>query len=80
MKTMSVKLPDSLAAWLREEAENSLRSQSEIVREALEQKRDQRGNESRRRSLADALLDLKGSVSGTHDYATNPKHFEGFGE
>ncbi|HRI14677.1 MAG TPA: ribbon-helix-helix domain-containing protein [Verrucomicrobiota bacterium] len=77
MKTFSVKLPEPLADWLNGEAKQTLRSRSETVREALELKRD--GNAKRDRTMADAMADLRGTISGPRDLSTNPKYFADFG-
>jgi len=42
MKTLSVKLPEPLEKWLTGEAKAARRSPSEIVREALQAKRERR--------------------------------------
>jgi hypothetical protein len=75
MKTISVKLPTPLAAWLTQEAQELGRSKSAIVRKALEQQRDQPG----KGSCLDLMEDLCGSVRGPRDLSTNPKHLSGFG-
>jgi hypothetical protein len=76
MKTISVKLPSPLAAWLTRQANERQQSQSELVREALEQHR--KGNS--KPSCHDLLEDLCGSVKGPRDLSTNPKYLEGFGK
>ena len=76
MKTVTVKLPDSLAAWLARRARELGRPQSEIVREALE--RASGGNSGA--SCHDAFADVCGIVDGPTDLSTNPKHLAGFGE
>lgn len=80
MKTLSVKLPDPLAKWLIGEAKQSRRSRSDLVREALEAKRQGNGGEPRRRSLADALLAGGGPFEGPGDLNSNPKHWDNFGK
>lgn len=76
VKTITVKLPEVLAAWLSRRATELGRSQSELVREALEQSR--RGDGSG--SCHDLVADTCGSVDGPSDLSTNRKHFTGFGE
>lgn len=80
MKTLSVKLPEPLAKWLAVEAKTTRRSRSEIVRAALEQRRSGTGNSKRRRpTMADAMADLRGTISGPRDLSTNPKCLDGLG-
>ena len=80
MKTLSVKLPEPLARWLVGEAKQTRRSRSEIVREALELKRNGHVNGKRRRSLAEALLACGGTFKGPGDLNSNPKYFDDFGK
>jgi Arc/MetJ-type ribon-helix-helix transcriptional regulator len=75
MKTVSVRLPTPLASWLTRQAKESGRSQSDIVREALEQ----RSNGEGKATCHDLLKDLCGSVKGRRDLSTNPKYMEDFG-
>jgi hypothetical protein len=76
MKTVTVKLPDPLAAWLARRARALGRPQSELIREALLQSsQGQRGT-----SCHDLFADVCGVVDGPKDLSTNPKHFAGFGE
>ncbi len=79
MKTLSVKLPEALANWLLGEAKLTHRSRSEIVREALEAKRTGSGAK-KRVTMADAMADLRGTISGPRDLSTNPKYFDDFGK
>ena len=84
MKTLSVKLPEPLAKWLASLSRQTRRSRSEIVREALEQQRNGRANGSKgarkRVTMADAMADLRGTISGPRDLSTNAKYLEGFGK
>lgn len=81
MRTLSVKLPEPLAKWLMGEAKLTRRSRSAIVRDALELKRHGDGRARKKRlTMADALADLRGTISGPRDLSTNPKHFDGFGQ
>jgi len=80
MKTFSVKLPESLAKWLLGESKQTRRSRSELVREALEAKRDGHAKGTKKpMNMAEALDSLGETFRGPNDLATNPKHFEGFG-
>ena len=75
MKTLTVKMPDSLLAWLESEARRANRPKSAIVRDALLRQQQQQG-----RSALDLAKDLCGSVdSGLGDLSHNKKHLQGFG-
>jgi hypothetical protein len=76
VKTVSVKLPASLASWLTQQARDLRRSKSALVRQALEQQRSQPG----KGTCLDLMEDLCGSVRGPRDLSTNPKHLAGFGK
>ena len=76
MKTISVKLPASLAAWLTQAARELRRSKSALVRQALEQQRNQPG----RGTCLDSMADLCGSIRGPRDLSSNPKYLSGFGQ
>lgn len=76
MKTITVKLPETLAIWLSQRAIELGRPQSEIVREVLQQASDGAGS----KSCHDAFADICGSIEGPDDLSTNPKHLIGFGE
>jgi Arc/MetJ-type ribon-helix-helix transcriptional regulator len=78
VRTISVKLPESLASWLDRAASERSRSRSDIIREALEswQSAARAGHGP---SIADALGELRGSVSGPRDLSTNPKHLRDYG-
>jgi hypothetical protein len=76
MKTITVKLPEPLAAWLSRRARELGRPQSDLVREALQRSREG-GNGV---SCHDLFADLCGVVDGPKDLSTNPKHLAGFGE
>jgi metal-responsive CopG/Arc/MetJ family transcriptional regulator len=76
MKTITVKLPDPLAAWLSRRASELGRPQSEVVREALQ--RAVEGTSGG--SCHDVFADVCGVIDGPKDLSTNPKHMAGFGE
>ena len=81
METLSVKLPESLAKWLIDEANSTRRSRSDLVREAVELRRQGNGRTPKKRiTMADAMADLRGTVSGPTDLSTNPKYFADFGK
>jgi len=70
MKAITVKLPEPLAAWLSRRARELGRSQSDIVREALQRASDATNGAS----CHDLFADVCGVVDGPRDLATNPKH------
>lgn len=76
VKTITVKLPEPLAAWLSRRARSLGRPQSELVREALERSRQGAGGET----CHDLFGDACGSIEGPADLATNRKHLTGLGE
>jgi hypothetical protein len=76
MKTITVKLEESLARWLSEQAQALGRPQSELVREALE--RTRQGNAGA--NCHDVFADVCGAIEGPRDLSTNPRHMAGFGE
>lgn len=81
VETLSVKLPEPLAKWLIDEANSTRRSRSDLVREALELRRQGNGRTPKKRiTMADAMGDLRGTVSGPTDLSTNPKYFADFGK
>ncbi len=75
MKSISVKLPETLARWLDRESAAQRRSRSEIIREALEQRRQVPGQPT----AADVLADLVGTIDGPRDLSVNPRHLDGLG-
>lgn len=79
MKTISLKLPDTLRAKLERASKQRKQSKSEMVRIALEQYL-----EGQRTVAAGSVLDAAkrwiGCVEGPGDLARNPKHMEGFGQ
>jgi Arc/MetJ-type ribon-helix-helix transcriptional regulator len=77
MKTLSVKLPGPLADWVTDRSRTLGRTQSEVVREALERAR---AGGARVKSCRDLLAELDGFFDGPKDLSTNRKHFEGFGK
>jgi Ribbon-helix-helix protein, copG family len=76
MKTITVKLPEPLAAWLSRRARDLGRPQSDIVREVLQ--RSSEGGSGA--SCHDLFADVCGVIDGPKDLSTNPKHLAGFGE
>jgi len=76
MKTVSVKRPSPLAAWLTQQARKLRRSKSALVRAALEQQRSEQG----KGTCLDLMEDLCGCIRGPRDLSINPKHLEGLGK
>lgn len=78
MKTISLKLSDSLEQRVASEARKRGVSKSQLVRDALESYL-QNGGAVEGPSCLDLSRDLAGSVEGPPDLSTNPKYLEGFG-
>ena len=79
MVTLTVKLPEALAAKLEALVRRQGRRRSEIVREAIERAVDEEPN-AKGGSVFDLISDLKGAAGrGPKDLATNPKHMRGYG-
>lgn len=78
MKTISLRLPDSLAAQLAARARKLGRSQSAVVRDFL--KDGLSGNGKRRPSCLELAADLVGCFRGPSDLSNNKKYMEGFGK
>jgi hypothetical protein len=76
MKTITVKLPEPLAAWLSRRAHALSRPQSDLVREALQRASKGTGGAS----CHELFADLCGVVDGPKDLSTNPRHLAGLGE
>lgn len=79
MKTISLKLPESLDAKLNRVAKQRDQTKSDVVREALEQFLNGERT-SRMVTVAELASDLLGSAEGPSDLATNPKYMEGYGK
>ncbi len=76
MKTITVKLPEALDAWLSRRARELGQPKSDLVREALQRVRQGQGGTS----CHDLFADICGAIDGPKDLSTNPKHLAGFGE
>jgi hypothetical protein len=76
VKTITVKLPELLAAWLSRRARELGRSQSELVRDALERSRTGSGGET----CHDLFADACGTIDGAKDLSTNRKHLDDLGQ
>jgi predicted transcriptional regulator len=75
VKTLTMKLPEGLSAWLEKEARRVRRPKSAVARDILEQ--HQRTQPA---SALDLAADLCGcAASGVRDLSRNKKHLKGFG-
>jgi hypothetical protein len=75
MKSLTMKLPEDLSAWLETEAIRAKRPKSAVVRDILQQHQ-----QTQARNALDLAADLCGCVkSGVRDLARNKKHLKGFG-
>jgi len=78
VKTLSLKIPETLDGDLLAFAQKRGVSKSEVVREALV-RLFQRERPAVRGSALAMVEDLAGSVEGPEDLSSNPAHLEGFG-
>ncbi len=76
MRTLSVKLPPPLARWLLKRSRELGRTQSDLVRQALEEQRQGKGQPT----CHDLMQDVCGHFSGPPDLSTNPKYLDDFGK
>ena len=79
MKTVSLKLPDTLDAQLTALIRQRGTSKSAVIREALEAYLSRAG-EPQPGSFLEMARDLCGCVEGTPDLSTNPDHLHGYGQ
>lgn len=80
MKTISLKLPDSLHAELQRAAKCGRRSKSDVMRTALEQYLHGERTAALPGSLLERAGKLIGCLKGPGDLSYNKKHMEGFGQ
>ena len=79
MVTITMKLPESLAARLEQEAKRRKTTKSELVRQCVELALA--GSPSGTPpSFHDLAQDKCGCMRGPRDLATNPRYLEGFGQ
>jgi len=79
MKTISLRLSESLDMKLSRVARQREQSKSEVIREALEQFFNGSLTAEKPLSVLDLVGDLAGCLEGPGDLSTNPKHMEGYG-
>ena len=80
MKTISLKLPESLHAKLERVAKQRGMNKSVLVRSAIEHFINGRIPATKSVSALELAGDLVGCLEGPGDLSTNPKYMEGFGE
>lgn len=83
MRTISLKLPETLDKRLTSLARRRRLSKSAAIREAIQTYVTANGEaiKPRKGSFLEVARDLIGSLhGGPGDLATNPKHMEGFGK
>jgi hypothetical protein len=78
MTTLSLKLPEAVAARLAAVAKKRNQSKSAVVRGILDDclKETEPAGEG---SCLELCADLAGSISGPRDLSTNEKHLRGYG-
>ena len=79
MKTLSLKLPESLFEKLTSAAEERGESRSALVREAIETF-IAGGRHAPKGSCLDLAKDLAGCVNGPVDLSFNREHMRGYGQ
>jgi Arc/MetJ-type ribon-helix-helix transcriptional regulator len=77
MKTVSVKLPDTLVEQITALAVSKGESRSSLVRKAVESLVNSNFHEL---SCLDLAKDLAGAVFGPEDLSVNPAHMNGYGK
>ncbi|VGO18455.1 ribbon-helix-helix domain-containing protein [Pontiella sulfatireligans] len=80
MTTLTLKIPETMAAELASEAKEHSVSKSEVVRSALDEylHNPERKKEPSAYDVAKALGVIGCIKDGPEDLSTNPKHMEGF--
>lgn len=79
MRTLSLKLPESVAIRLAAAARKRSQSKSAIVRALLDERltEDESAAEG---SCLELAADLAGCVAGPRDLSTHKKHMRGYGK
>ena len=81
MKTVSLKLPDTLDRQLEREARKRQSSKAAVVKAAIRLYLRQNGAATDSASAFDAGKGIWGSIKGgAADLRCHPKHMEGFGQ
>jgi predicted transcriptional regulator len=75
MRTVSIKLPESLDDAVTELAARQQTNRSAVVREALLAYTAQR-----QRSVTELVDEVTGGFAGPADLSTNPRHMAGYGK
>jgi hypothetical protein len=75
---VSLKLPRPIANRLKAFAKRSGKPQAELIREGLELRLAREGGIPAG-SVLDIVADLAGSLAGSPDLGSSPKHLRGFG-
>jgi Arc/MetJ-type ribon-helix-helix transcriptional regulator len=78
MRTITLKLPDGLAARVSAAVRRRGVSTSALVREALEERLGHERSD-RAGSCLELARDLRGSLRGPADLSSNPTHLRGYG-
>ncbi len=79
MKTLSIKLPESLMERLDSKAAKRGENRSALIREAIEMIINEE-NMSQTESCMELARDLAGSVSGPEDLSFNKDRMKGYGK
>jgi hypothetical protein len=79
MKSLSVKLPNPCAHWLEERSKKLGRTQSDLVRQVLEEQR-RAAHSPNEKSCGARLKELGGFFAGSADLSTNPKYLKSLGK
>lgn len=79
MKTIAIKLPDSLLAAIEHAARKKGENRSVLIRGALEEFLSGK-SKGRTGSCLDLARDLAGSVQGPRDLSTNQERLDGYGQ
>jgi len=76
---ITVRVPDALTARLRSRSRAKGTTESELVREALENYLGNSGKERSAYDLAEAAGIIGSARNAPKDLSTNRRHFKGFG-
>ena len=78
MKTLSLKVPETLNDLVETLAKETRRSKSMVIRMAIEEYQ-RRGKQATQKSFLAQARDLAGCVDGPPDLSTSRKHLRGYG-